>query len=440
MSLPLQDQPSAGLTRPGGWTRGTLPQQILPLLPLTLFFPIGWMYAGVLLYLLSLAAAGNYREKWLAVRKHPMLWPILSLSLVSSLAAIFLARPPGGEFWSSYGHYQTYLFLLLFLAAGGGAWQQRAALALCAGGVVAASLFLAAYLNLLPDTRMFHSYLEYKGNKSILLAILLALSCGWLLEGALRHKQHRLYYLLAFAYIALTLVLLGKSRTASLIMLVLCALPLLARMRFGWRSMLGLALAVVVGLGSVWYAASLPAPDKCTVRDMQAAGEGPAQIVWDRGLCTIHQARAIAKGQNAGEDGMRGEIYRLTATIAMEKPWFGHGIGTWLQEYQARAKGLISATMTTPHNDYLLYLTEIGLCGLAALLSIWLTQFVLARKIGGEQGMRLAMLSITMLIGGSFNAILRDALFGVAFMILLAIPLAGLSRAGTVAQGETEPR
>jgi O-antigen ligase len=38
------------------------------------------------------------------------------------------------------------------------------------------------------------------------------------------------------------------------------------------------------------------------------------------------------------------------------------------------------------------------------------------------------MLGATMMLTGLFNAALRDALFGMAFMILLAIPLAGVQK------------
>ena len=97
----------------------------------------------------------------------------------------------------------------------------------------------------------------------------------------------------------------------------------------------------------------------------------------------------------------------------------------------------ITDTMTTPHNDYLLYATELGFLGLGALLWILGTQLFLAFSLARHkntvygrtrEGMWIAMLTLAMMLGGMFNAILRDAVFGLAFMILLAIPLAGLQR------------
>jgi hypothetical protein len=42
--------------------------------------------------------------------------------------------------------------------------------------------------------------------------------------------------------------------------------------------------------------------------------------------------------------------------------------------------------------------------------------------------MWLGMLGVAIMVGGMFNAALRDAVFGMPFMILLAIPLAGVTR------------
>jgi len=155
------------------------------------------MYAGVLLFLISLAISGNYREKGQAILASPMLAPILSLSLVSCLVAIFLPRP-AGEFWPALVHYQTYLFLLLFLCVGAGEWQRRAVGFFLAGALIAASLFYLNFLQMLPVNTMTRSYVIYQGNKSILLGILLAVAAGWTLNHLVEAKERRWVRLLVF--------------------------------------------------------------------------------------------------------------------------------------------------------------------------------------------------------------------------------------------------
>jgi O-antigen ligase len=165
---------------------------------------------------------------------------------------------------------------------------------------------------------------------------------------------------------------------------------------------------------------------------MRDANMNSAEVMLTRSVCTVHQVRDFNKGEKVEADGLRLEIYKNTWELIVEKPLLGHGIANWMPLYQAKTKGLISEEMTTPHNEYLLYCTELGVFGMLALIWIWLKQLIVARQMTAgehhESAMLLAMLGATMILTGSFNAALRDALFGMAFMILLAIPLAGVQK------------
>ncbi|MFZ6675558.1 O-antigen ligase family protein [Undibacterium sp. Xuan67W] len=439
-SLPAQAQSDTHLpTRSGGWAplwteRANWPQQVLAFLPLTLFFPVGVMYGGVLVFyislLLSCVSNDAWRLKVQAIRCSPMLLPVLALSAVSIVAAVSHERP-AGEFWSGFWHYQTYVFLFPFLCVGAGVWQQKALKNFFVGAVFAASLYYLNLLHVLPANTLFRSYVVYEGNKSILLGILLALASGWMLHELVLRKNHLLIRMFVLAYVVLAVLLLAKSRTASLIFILLCVLMALRNLRWSRLSALVLAGLLVAGVGTWNYVLSLPAPETCAVNEMQLAGTTPTQILVMRAQCTVHQVHSFNEGKNIGEDGMRLEIYKVTSQIIAEQVVLGHGIANWMPLYQQRAKGMMSGTMTTPHNDYLLYFTELGIAGLAALLWIWLSQLWLAHRMTKqvqtrERAMLLAMLGVTMMVGGMFNAILRDGVFGMALMILLAIPLAGV--------------
>jgi O-antigen ligase len=418
------------LAAPDAW-RAALPQQVLAWLPLCLFFPVGVMYGGVLLFYISLIISGDYAEKWQRVRTSAMRMPVLLLSAVTIIVALSQVRPEG-EFWSGFWHYQTYLFLFPFLSVGAGAWQKKAQQIFFAGAVYAATLFYLNALQLLPDSKLFRSYVVYEGNKSILLGILLALAAGWMLHAWRWQKNHTLWRAAAFIYIVIALLLLAKTRTASVIFILLCCLMLLRNIRFSWSKLLLLFIPVVPLAFGINYLAGLPAPETCLVNAMRDAKMHSADIAFTRGVCTVHQIRDFSQGKKIAEDGMRLEIYKNTLELIAEKPWTGHGIANWMPLYQAKAKDMMSGTMTTPHNDYLLYCTELGIFGLLALLWIWCKQLLIARQMTGgvhqEQAMLLAMLGVTMMVGGMFNAILRDGVFGMALMILLAIPLAGVRR------------
>ncbi len=271
--------------------------------------------------------------------------------------------------------------------------------------------FLADFfslLNVLPEITPFKNYVAYAGNKSILLGIMLAISAAWMLYEMTVLKDRRWLWvrIIAFLYVVIVLLLLTKTRSASLIFVLLCGFIFLKRFSFSRRGGLWL-LGFLLLLGVAWQSAS----------DMRT-----------RMMGTVKDISTFSQGKKVSEEGNRLEIFSVTSEIIADRPLLGHGIATWVPLYKVRAQGLSSANMSTPHNDYLLYATEIGLIGLAVLLWTWGVQLAVAWKIGGEHGMLLGMLGVAVIVGGMFNAILRDLVFGMPFMILLAIPLAGVAR------------
>ncbi len=387
--------------------RDTLPQTILSVLPLTLFFPIGIIYTGVLLFLLSLLFAGDYRTKWLTAKSNPLFWPVLAMFIVTCLSALIVGRPPSG-FWSGFAHYQVYIFLLFFVSVGAGDWQRRAVTVFFIGAIYAATLYYLSLFELLPAITPFTKYVIYSGNKSIVLGIMLAIAAAWMLYEITVLPDRRWLWvrIIAFLYVAIALLLLTKTRTASLIFVLLCGFIFLKHFSFSRRGGLWL-LGFLLLLGVAWQSAS----------DLRT-----------RVMGTIKDISAFSQGKKVSGDGGRLEMFSITSEIIADRPLLGHGIATWAPLYKVRAQGLFGAGMRTPHNDYLLYAAEIGLIGLAVLLWTWGVQLAVAWKIGGEHGMLLGMLGVAVIVGGMFNAILRDLVFGMPFMILLAIPLAGVVR------------
>lgn len=414
--------------------RQQLPQQIAAFLPLTLFFQVGLMYAGLVLFLLSFAASGQWQLKWQRMRQSPLFWPLLALSSLSMLMGVIHPRP-AGEFAAAFVHYQSYWILMPLLTIGGGVWQRAAIRNFFLGAVLAATFFYLNSAGVLPDSRFFKSYTLYEGNKSILLGLLLAISAAWMLHEWRIFRDWHGVRALSFVYVLVALLLCAKSRTASalflLLLLVLAGSWASASSRL-WRWYVASLAALLITAGVLLtYVAQLPSPVTCLAKDMQERGMHGLQIMANRGICTVHQVRDFGKNGQVTEDGMRLEIYRTTWSMIEHSPLIGHGIGNWLPLYREKAQGMISEKMTTPHNDYLLYWFELGIGGVLCLLAIWLTQFKVAIEMQ-RHGRRvhaapLALLTAAMMFSACFNAIMRDGVFAFAMLILLAIPLASLN-------------
>lgn len=408
--------------------RQQLPAQILSYLPLSLFFQVGLMYAGLLAFLLAWCCSGEWSQKVARIRSSILLWPVVFLSFISVLMA-FMHPHPQGEFTAAWWHYQSYWFLFPMLSVGSGAWQKTAVRNFFLGAVIAASLFYLNSLGVLPDIKLFKSYVLYEGNKSILLGLLLAIAAGWMLHEWRLHKNLTTWRAVSFVYVVIALVLCTKSRTASLLFVLLCGLLIFRNFSFRWWQLGAVASLLLMSALSISRVAQVPAPVTCLAKEMHDVYKmSGMEILMNRGICTVHQVRDFGQTKQVTEDGMRLELYMNTWQMIRESPWVGHGIGNWLAMYQQKAQGQISEKMTTPHNDYLLYWFELGFGGLIALLTIWIMQLRLARQmVYGEHpqhAMLLAMLTISMMFAACFNAILRDGVFAFAMLILLAIPLA----------------
>lgn len=386
-------------------------EAVLSYLPFTLFFPLGFVYTGFFLFLLALIADGDYRAHWQNVRRNPIFVPVLLLSSAFIIIALYSDHSVD-RFWRSFAHYQTYLILLVFISVGSGAWQAKAMKVFLAGAVFAATVFYLTLWNVVPAKGLFVSYVVYNGNKSILLGILLAIAAGLVfldirnLRGDLRCNAWRLAI---FIYLCGALLFISKGRSGHLIFLLMILLGLMFKLRsMSWRGWTAAMLGLVMAGGVVWTS-----PGSLQQRVMQTAKDVEffAQTVDQRAETST---------------GIRLQMYRHTFTMISEKPLQGFGIGAWMPVFLQRYGNTISEASTTPHNDYVLYAAEGGVIGLGALLVVWLSQLHIALRLGGRRGMQLGLLTVAIMVSGMFNAVLRDGVFAMPFMILSAILLAGL--------------
>jgi len=395
--------------------RKQLPEIFFVILPITLFFPIGIMYTAIVLYFTAWFAAGALRDKWIEIKHHPVYTANFALLAIVLLSAVLLSS--ANEYrWHGIIHYFVFVFLLLFSVGCEDTVYRRAKLSLFIGTLYAAAVFCFAKLGWLPDWTIFSYYHQYAGNKSISLGIFLAIIAAWMLNEAFDANERRtmLTYLAAYAFTEWVVVQFAITRTGTLMVYLLSALVILRRLKFNRRS---LSIVAVVSLVIIGIIAS--------------NGDGNRRLKGVGSAIT-----ALQEGSAATGESNRLQFLRVTGAMIAEKPFLGFGIGGWRQEYPVRAQGLETAFMSTPHNDYLLYVSELGVTGLILLAWIFGALVRESLRAASTKSTALLLVMVALIVSSMFNAMLRDWRFGVPLMVLIAIAYRDSRAISTNADGE----
>ena len=382
-----------------------LPSNILVVLPFTLFFPIGIMYAVLGFFILALLLSGDYSLKISNIRNSPLFFPALGLLILSLLSSLFISTPSYHPF-EHLLHYQIYFVLLMLISVGEGDWQKKSMDVFLVGAIYGASLFFLTRIFEFPNWTIFRNYISYEGNKSVSLGIFLGIAAAVSLLYSLHedNRNRKIIYGVMYIYISIAVLFFAKTRSGHVALIALSMLAIAMNFKFR-RNNLILPAALILLLAFSWQSSTL---------------------FKDRTTRLVNDLVVFSKGGTPSFEAARLEFVVHTGEMISEKPIIGHGVGAWRAQYPDRARGLITAEMSAPHNDYLLYWAELGIPGLLSLGWIWFTLIRAGRSLHNLQGQILITLTVATIIGGLTNTILRDWRFGVPFMILTATVMAGV--------------
>ena len=382
-----------------------LPSNILLVLPFTLFFPIGIMYAVLGFFILALLLSGDYSLKISNIRNSPLFFPALGLLILSLLSSLFISIPNYHPF-EHLLHYQIYFVLLMLISVGGGDWQKKSMDVFLVGAIYGSSLFFLTRIFEFPNWTIFRNYISYEGNKSVSLGIFLGIAAAVSLLYSLHedNRTRKIIYGVMYIYISIAVLFFAKTRSGHVALIALSMLAIAMNFKFRRNNLILPAIFILL-LAFSWQSSTL---------------------FKDRTTRLVNDLIVFSKGGTPSFEAARLEFFVHTGEMISEKPIIGHGVGSWRAQYPDRATGLITAEMSAPHNDYLLYWAELGIPGLMALGWIWITLIRAGRSLHNLQGQILITLSVATIIGGLTNTILRDWRFGVPIMILMAAGLAGV--------------
>ena len=368
---------------------------------LAVFAPVGINYLAALLLFVSMAVAGNLRERAARVRASPLWWPIVAY--VAWTLVVLAIEPHYPQTPSNLWHgLRIALTMLMALSL-----TRDEAIASVRGFFVIAFVSIAIVLLYrtvgFPLWAPWRATLEVEGNKSINNALLFTLlgATGAVVGLAQFDAPHRPRLRLALAAFAVTAVaglivtLWLVSRTSLLALLV--AVP--AACVHQWRRQLrvlavALALAGTVAAVGIWQSPQVQQKVELGMQELEAA-----------------QAGAVSEGSWV----VRYYMYRDTARMVIDRPLAGWGLGGWTEQWHLRGPALLR-DYNMPHNDFLWMGAQGGIPGALALAAILLTglwQCWKRRDFAGRMGF-VAILVMT--IATSVNSAMRDAQIGLSML------------------------
>ncbi len=183
----------------------------------------------------------------------------------------------------------------------------------------------------------------------------------------------------------------------------LAVLPLLLLLfgfrYFGWKGGLAACLAAVVIAAAAW------------------AG---SPFLRARMMASIDEVRAYQADNAASSTGVRLEIWKKSFAITADAPLMGHGTGSIPEQFRrvAAGEGASGIQSVNPHNQVFAVAIQLGLAGVAILMTMWLWHLALFRGVGLIAWVGIVVV-VQNLASAPFNAHLFDSFHGWLYVFLV---------------------
>lgn len=377
---------------------------------LTCFLPVGVVYLSALLLVLAILFQRNTdgltrSSRWQQIRQHIVFWP-LCVFLAWSLL-ILLIQPRYIETTSNLFHIFRIALTMVVVLALTRREAQAGLMGWALGAVLTLLIIYTHTIFPLPLVVGLRDMLQMSGNKSISIAVLLAIfgSCTFIYAWGSGVSNSRRAGAVVIFMVIPVLIWLLPSRTSLLVVLLSLLLGIAHSM---WRKPRWLALAllslVVLGIG------------------ISQAPQVRERFVL--GLVQLQESLASEDSTNAklhhSSWGMRYQLYTHTADMVAEKPLLGWGIGSWNDQWKKRTPQDIHAS-NMPHNDFLWIGAQTGVPGMLALLAIMLSLLVSVIRLNTLAATASIAASTGLLVAMSFNNALRDAQIGMSVLFVVML-------------------
>ena len=129
--------------------------------------------------------------------------------------------------------------------------------------------------------------------------------------------------------------------------------------------------------------------------------------------------------QTESSMGLRYTFWKYSLKLIAEKPFLGHGTGSFAKEYERTAQNE-HLTAKNPHNEFLMIGVQLGLLGLSIYFGFLASQYYYAKKLPNKEKWLAQGVLLSLMVTSLFNTPLMDHTEGHWFASMIALCFASL--------------
>jgi len=341
---------------------------------------------------------GNYRTKLRNImQSSTALWVLVLFTLLG--LGLLYTSAGNEEALDTFSQYKKLLLVPIIISLMiTRQWRRYAIYGFMLGMLVLLAMSYAKYFDLLPPGPLHQEYTVFKSR--IGHGIFMAFFFYLLVHFAISSIRWRWLFIVGAALACYNTLFMITGQTGYVIMA--CLIMLLFYQSTGWKGVLvGALIAPLLFAGAYFGSNDFNARINESVTDF--VGYTPGNYEHYRGI------------------SYRLEYYKTTLKVIEKSPVYGFGTGSFANEYKTVADQEKLEPTHNPHNEYLMFASQLGLVGLLAFVAMLFQQWRSSFKIDRESRLILHGLLATMVVGCLFNSLLLDSGEGKFYVILLAI-------------------
>jgi hypothetical protein len=306
----------------------------------------GLGHIGLALLVIGLVQLPSLDQRLRLVMTEPLARAAAALLIVLALATLWSSAPWQHRLIQLWHWRVLVLMIICLMIFDSRRWKLRLVTAATAAAVLVSTVGWVTW------SLDWHIYAQHPAGtvlregvtQGLFFAVCayLSLLSAWRIEG-LSRRQRRAFIVAAVLLIAaMFFVSAGRSAQAAFLIMALFTVAALLRGRA--------RILMTLGLPILFTAAIFVAP-----------------MAKERFIRGVNEISAEARLDHPTSMGVRIELWRITAGLIADKPWFGYGTGAFESEYAKRAAATRTGWRAEPkddtHNQYLSVQVQAGLIG-----------------------------------------------------------------------------